>query len=148
MIINSLCNSCLQPYRILIEISDVELIKQISDENGITCKCPRLCGGRINLIGDPTISLMADDPRLKDPLHITGRELYCAVNGLGLPDEIPKSQDIVFALMKANTVEGISIEETNGRLYLHEINLQNGITIHLGSGAFGAQILKITKKRG
>ena len=65
MIINSLCNSCLQPFRLIIEPADVSLVKEISDEAGETCPCPRMCGGSINLVGDPVIKTMSDDRRLK-----------------------------------------------------------------------------------
>ena len=56
MIILSLCNSCLQPYQLLIQPSDTELVKQIASQDGHLCPCPRLCGGQINLVGSPLIS--------------------------------------------------------------------------------------------
>lgn len=147
MILLSLCNSCFQPYQVLLQPSDVELVKQVADEGGQSCPCPRLCGGKINLIGDATISAMGKDRRLKDPIHITGRQLYQAVNGLGLPDEIPTDALVVDSLLKSNKLTGSVVEEVNGRLYLHELKLENGITIHLAAGQRGAQVLKMTKER-
>lgn len=147
MIIYSLCNTCLQPYQLLIESSDIGLIQQIMDETGNTCECPRKCGGRINLVGDPTIEAMSKDIRLKNPLSISGKELYQAVNGLGLPDEVPKSTDTVSAILRAEKINEVSIGEIQERIYLHEIKMTGGITIHLGSGPYGAQILKMTKER-
>ena len=51
MMINSVCSTCLQPYKILIQVSDLELVKEISTNEGRICPCPRLCGGEINLTG-------------------------------------------------------------------------------------------------
>lgn len=147
MIIYSLCNTCMQPLQILVETSDIELLKQISSDDGMMTKCPRLCGGTINLVGDATIEAMSKDPRLREPLSITGKELYQAVNGLGLPDEVPKSLDTVSAILRANKLKDFDLNEIAGKLYLHELRLEGGITLHLSSGPFGAQVLKMTKER-
>jgi hypothetical protein len=147
VILFSLCNTCLQAYQILVETSDIELIKQVASDDGMTCKCPRLCGGRINLVGDDTIEAMSKDPRLREPMNISGKELYQAVNGLGLPDEVPKSIDTVSAILRANKVRDFDLGEVAGKLYLHELRLEGGITLHLSSGPFGAQVLKMTKER-
>jgi hypothetical protein len=146
MMIMSVCNSCLQPFRIILEAGEGDLLKQISiEDGGKTCKCPRLCGGRINLIGDATISAMAD--KLKEPLTLTGRQLYVAVHGLGLPDEIVKDLQVIRAVLLAHKVVSVDLEEVGDRMYLHELQLDNGMTIHLAAGARGAQILKVTKER-
>lgn len=147
MIIMSLCNSCLQPYQVLVEPSDIPLIKQIADDTGHTCPCPRLCGGVINLVGDDTINAMVNDRRLKESVRITGKELYQAINGLGLPDEVPASFDTVEAMLRAFPTEKVVMQDVHGKVYLHEIHLKNEVVIHLGSGAHGAQVLKMTKKR-
>lgn len=145
MIINSLCNTCLQPFTLIVEPGEVYLVKEISDDTGTTCPCPRKCGGAINLIGDPVIGDMSKDPRLKDPMTISGTQLYKAVMGLGLPDEIPKSEILVDSLLRASPIVK-TLTETDGKhVYLHEITLENGSTIHLGSGRKGAQVLKVTK---
>ena len=144
MIVRSLCNSCFQTYSLLLQESDIALVKQIADENGQTCPCPRLCGGRINLVG--TTAIDTSNLRLRDPMNLTGKELYQAVNGAGLPDEIEKGMEIIESLLKAYTITGVSLEDVNGRVYLHELILSNGMTIHLSAGARGAQVLKITKE--
>lgn len=143
----SLCNSCLQSFQIMVEVREVELVKQIADEAGITCPCPRLCGGSINLVGDETIAQMSRDPRLRDPLRLSGKELFQAVKGLGLPDEIPRSLEVVSAMLKAHPLEDFELTEEAGKLYLSELHLEGGFTIHLTSGPRGAQILKLTKER-
>jgi hypothetical protein len=145
MVINSLCNTCLQPFELMLEASDLPLIKQISDPEGNLAPCPRLCGGFINLVGEPTLTVMAKDRRLKKPLRIGGKELYQAVNGLGLPDEIPSSSELIQALLKSETVKKAIIEDSNGRLYLHELHMSGGTIIHLTGGLKGAEVLKVTK---
>jgi hypothetical protein len=145
MIVNSLCNSCLQPFLLIIEPSEVHLIKEISDELGETCPCPRLCGGSINLVGDPVIKTMTTDRRMKEPMTVTGRQLYQAVLGMGLPDEVPKSMETVDSLLRANKIVKTLIEEHSGKLYLHELHLENGVVLHLASGLKGAQVLKVTR---
>ena len=145
MIVRSLCNTCFQPYELLLEASDLDLIKQVADEQGHTAPCPRLCGGRINLVGETNIGAMAG--MLKQPLHISGKQLYQAVNGLGLPDELPQSKIGLESLLKANKVVDVVLEEWGGRFYLHELKLENGLVFHLASGAKGAQVLKVTQER-
>lgn len=146
MILHSLCNSCLQPFTILLEAGDADLLRQISlEDEGRMCKCPRLCGGKINLIGSPVIDAMSS--KLREPLSITGKELYVAVHGLGLPDEITKDPEVIKALLMSNKVADLYLEETNGKLYLHEVRLENGYTLHLAAGPRGAQVLKVTKEK-
>lgn len=125
----------------------MELLKQVSTEEGKMCPCPRLCGGSINLVLDPTIVAMSTDKRLRDPILLTGTELYQAVNGMGLPDEIPKDPIVVQSLLKSSAIAAVVVEEVNGKIYLHEMILDTGVTIHLGSGQRGAQIIKLTKER-
>lgn len=141
MIINSICDTCLQSYTILVQASDVELIKQIADDEGHSCPCPRLCGGSINLIGGKLIE--ADG--LKQSVHLTGLQLYQSVNGMGLPDEIPKDATTVDALLRANPIIKCDISEMDGSIFLNELHLNNGVVLHLTAGARGAQVLKITK---
>ena len=40
MIIPSLCNTCLQPYQILVEAHEVPLLKQIATDDGEACPAP------------------------------------------------------------------------------------------------------------
>lgn len=147
MIIRTLCNTCLQPFELMLEASDLELVKQISDQAGETCPCPRLCGGAILLVMDPTFSQMTNDPRLKNPLRVSGKELFKAVNGAGLPDEIPNDPNVVLAMLKSSPISDASIEVVGKDVLLHELRLQNGVTIHLASGLRGAHVLKMTKER-
>ena len=141
MMIRSVCSTCFQRYNLLIQASDVELVKEISTNEGRSCPCPRLCGGEINLTGEPNL----EGVQLKDPIELTGLELFKAVGGMGLPDEVPKSPVVVTALLKTHKIVSVYLEEINGGLYLHELHLDDGVVIHLASGARGAKVLKITK---
>ena len=143
MIINSVCSTCLQPFKILIQVSDIELVKQVSTNEGRTCPCPRLCGGEINLTGEP--ELIAGI-RLREPMELTGLQLFQAVGGLGLADEIPKDVAVIDALLKTNRILSVDVQEANGNFYLNELRLEGGLIVHLSSGARGARVLKITKE--
>lgn len=143
MIVRSLCNTCLQPFELLLEASDVDLIKTIIDDEGHTAPCPRLCGGRINIVGNPVLGAMAD--KLKQPIHISGKQLFQAVHGMGLPDEVPTSLTSISALLRANKVVGVELEEWNGKFYVHELKLEGGVTVHLSAGVKGAMVLKVTQ---
>jgi len=135
----------MQPYEILVQVSDVDLVRQLIDEHGLS-PCPRLCGGRINVFNDETIKALQHGKQLAPVISLTGKQLYQAVHGAGLPDEVPTSAEVITSILKANKVVDLQLEETDGRFYLHEIKLENGLTIHLGGGA-RARVVKITKER-
>jgi hypothetical protein len=145
MIVQSLCQTCFQPYELVYLPPEIPLIKEISDEEGLTCPCPRLCGGRINVVPDSTITDMISGRRLAPVMILTGQGLFKAVQGAGLPDEIAKSPEAIDSLLKANQVVQTTVGEWNGKIYLHELYLSNGTIIHLSSGLVGAQVLKITR---
>lgn len=143
MIVYSVCNSCYQSFNLTIMPGDADLLDQIKDEEGVTCKCPRLCGGRINIV---TIAELSNASR-NQPMTINALELYKAVNGLGLRDEIPKDPLVVDALLRSSKIVKTDMEEAGGKIYLHELTLDNGVVIHLASAGFGACILKVTKEK-
>lgn len=144
--IHSLCHACFQPYRLMVSPEEIQLLRQISENDGHTAKCPRLCGGSINILGDPSIDNLVEKAQLKEPLSITGTELYRAVNGMGLADELPKNIESLEAILSKNKVTKADIEVTeDGHFYLHELHLENGLIVHLTSGLKGAEVLKITR---
>ncbi len=143
MIIKSVCNSCFQGYMLLLQPGDMDLIKQISDREGLTVPCPRLCGGRINIVsGDAITSIHS---KLKGILNINSKELFRAVMGAGLPDEIPTDPLVVAAMLNSTKVIGSDVESSNGNVYVHELTLENGVTVHLGGGPRGARVVKLTR---
>lgn len=146
MIVRSFCNCCFQAYELMIQQSDLHLMKEIADETGHTAKCPRLCGGHINLVGSSEIESMMEGRRLQTPMRITGTQLYQAINGLGLPDEIPLNKDVVEMLLNTQ-IESFEIDTSSGVIYLSELRFAGGRVLHLTSGPRGAQVLKITKAR-
>lgn len=146
MTIHTLCNSCLQVYALQIGPEDSHLVQGLLDDDQ-TCPCPRLCGGRIILTTQDDLKTLASDGRLYQPLPITGRELFKAVKGVGLPDEIPSSLEAVEALLLSKHVVSVSMQQDGRRIYLHELRLSNGVVLHLAAGQRGAQVLKITRER-
>jgi hypothetical protein len=145
MIIHSFCNSCMSRFDIIVRTDEGHLITKSMDEDG-TSRCPRDCGGRINLRNDPSINNLAS--MMKAPLLLTSKEFYKALGGMGLPDEIPNSVELVESLLKSHKVADVLLEDVGGRIYLHELRLENGSTIHLASGGHGAQVLKVTRNEG
>lgn len=117
---------------------DVHLLEQIEDGEGKS-ECPRLCGGSISVKESIDIS------SLKDPMTLSLLELYRAVNGYGLPDEIQTDPTVVEALLKSSPVSSVSTEMSGKRVILNSITLENGSTIHLAPSSRGACVLKITK---
>lgn len=148
MIFFVLCQSCLQPFELSVAPSEVPLIKDICDVKGELCPCPRLCGGKINLKGDETLKAMATDPRLKPSMKLSGTELYQAVNGMGLPDEIVRDPLVIESLLKSQPIVDVDLvlDDSSKRVFLLELKLKNGVTIHLTGGVHGAEVLKITKE--
>jgi hypothetical protein len=144
VIITTLCNGCLQPFEIQVSPDETHLIKELLNETQ-EMKCPRLCGGSILFSNNPDFLSMAKDVRLKETLRLTGKELYKAAMGFGLPDEIPMSKETVDAMLTSSPVIGVETEQVGKNIYLHELRLANKTIIHLTSGQQGSQVLKITR---
>lgn len=142
MIIHSVCSSCLRSFNLMVEPTDIQLVKEIADDEGNTCPCPSLCGGSINLVGPPTVP---ENVHVKAPINLTGRQLYQAVNGLGLPEELPRTVESVEKALVSHVVTKVVVEEHQGKVYLHEFHLATGDVLHLASGSKGAQVLRIVK---
>lgn len=145
MMVQALCNTCFQVYEIRVEPDDAHLLRKLVDES-LLAECPRLCGGKINMRRNEQVSMLANDPRLKPPLPLTVNELFKAVNGAGLPDEVPTSTEVVEALLQLHKVTDVVTSKDSSKVYVHELHLENGAVIHLASGIRGALVLKITKK--
>lgn len=147
MILRTCCSACLQPLELILESTDLALVRQMSEDEGASVPCPRLCGGQVSLRHDPTLELVKQGMALRETVFLSGKELYRAVNGAGLPDELPVDSAIVRAMLISNRTVRVDIEEAHGKLYLHEIHLEGGVTIHLAAGLRGSQVLKVTKER-
>jgi hypothetical protein len=148
VILHTLCNTCFQVYEIRIEPYDKELFEELRSSMGSAqgCKCPRLCGGYILLERSKEAQALAENKLLKAPLSISVTELFGALHGTGLPDEVPNSPEVVEALLLAHQVKKVDVQQEGKRIYLHEIHLSNGSVLHLAAGMRGCQVLKITKE--
>ena len=140
----TVCNTCLQPIELRLDPDEVRLVKEMVAEDK-TIQCPRLCGGRILMTPSPELSKMVSDSRLRDPVVLTGKELYKALLGAGMPDEIPASPEAVEALLLANKVIGVEVVRDGKSIGITELRLANKTIIHLASGRIGAAVLKITR---
>ena len=143
MVLSTLCNGCHERFDIIVAPDSGHLIAQLANEEGVT-ECPRHCGGKILLTGGEAMQLLAA-AETGPHTHLNAVELYRAIHGAGLPDEIPKSGELVEAMLKTHKVKDATVEEVGDRIYLHELVLENGSIIHLTAGGRGAQVLKVTR---
>jgi hypothetical protein len=140
----SLCNTCLESFLLTVAPGDADLVKQVESAPGL-CPCPRRCGGMINTAMMAEFEHMQGRSSLtKNPIEISAKDLYGAVYGNGLPDEIPTDPMVVDALLRANQIVGTDVEKVGGAVYIHGLKLSNGLAIHL-SGGMGPRVVKITK---
>jgi len=148
VILRSACETCFQRFLISIEEDAVGLLSDLKGDDDL-CMCPRLCGGMINVSRDSAIELVIDSlssKQVKEPIHLTVKELYRAVHGGGLPDELPKSGYATNKLLEGQIIKKVVLDDRgDGEVYLQELVLGNGLIIHMSSGLFGAQILKIVE---
>jgi hypothetical protein len=139
---NGLCNSCFQRYVLTVRPQERGLLAGYEDKGLLDCA--RGCGGKV--IFGQDAAAMAEGAQLAPPLHVTATEYYKALGGMGLPDEVTDDPDLIEALFKAHRVDSVMLELAMGRIFIHEIRLENGMTVHLSAGAKGAQVLKVTRK--
>lgn len=137
MILTTSCDRCSCTFRIFMTPEESHLLDQL-EKDGLA-ECPRLCGGSIQ------VKTSSDISSLKEPLTLSLRELYQAVNGYGLPDEIQTDPVVVESLLKSSKVVSVSTELSGKRVILNSLTLDNGSTLHLVSSSRGACVLKITK---
>jgi hypothetical protein len=141
--VRAICNHCFTRFEIRLDVQrDATLLKQIAPTE-MVCDCPRNCGGKINLTNDEGLDRL--QAPLAPPLSISVTELYQALHGFPLPDEVPKDRVVIKSLLQGQVRDAV-VEEHNGRFYLHEILMQSGVVLHLAAGGRGAQVFKITKE--
>ena len=144
MKIFSVCNTCFQTYSLITEQEYTALLKSLEELGGSLAKCPRLCGGKINIV--PVEELKLPKNRMfKEPLELTVKELYAAIHGNGLPDEIPKDVLVVEAMLLSSKIKKVETDTIHSGIYLNSLTLENGVTIHLGGG-IGPRVVKVTKE--
>jgi hypothetical protein len=132
------CATCKSAFEIRFEKpSDISLLSHMLVNGQVDCVCPRKCTGRI--------AQQAQFAEGVFPLSVTVQELFQAVSGMPLPDEVPKSAIFVLSLLKSERVLEARCEEEGGSIFLHSITLTNGCTIHLCASGRGPQVLKITR---
>lgn len=92
------------------------------------------------------------DPKVLETIHLqdlSPMEAFIALQGCGLPDEIEdcKGGVIRFLLLKHPIVDIRFADIPNtSRCRLDAIELDGGITLHLGASAHGATVFRISRK--
>jgi hypothetical protein len=80
---------------------------------------------------------------------LTPDEAFHAFCGLGLPDEIGYSAEVVESLLLSSRVVKVGTRcSPAGSVLLDTIELENGLKIYLVSNAHGAGVLKIRRVDG
>jgi hypothetical protein len=143
VIFAAICTTCLQRFEIRVAPSERGLLEQLTSD--ALCKCPMSCGGEITMGSIEEISKAVVGKKLAAPMSLTGTQFYQAVNGLPLPSQVPPDEMVLDALLRTHGVTKTKFETVGSRVYIHELTLSNGVTIHLCAGGRGAQVLKITR---
>lgn len=143
MICAALCESCLQRYEIRVALQEKALLDQLTIEKA--GKCPK-CQGELVIDTQERIRALTAGKELKEYVILTGTQFYQAVHGMPLPEELPQDAETVVALLLTNRIEEVKVEKLGERIYLHELLLSNGLTVHLCAGGRGAQVLKVTRR--
>jgi hypothetical protein len=144
MKIRSVCNKCFQMYDLVIAPEYSALLESLSEADGKLAKCPRLCGGKINLVLIKQLKV-PKNRMYKEAMEITIPELHAAIYGNGLPDEIPKDELVLESLLLAHKVKSVETHKIHGGVYLDSLLLENGVRVHL-AGGIGPRVVKLTKE--
>jgi len=80
--------------------------------------------------------------------ELTPEQFFSAMCGFGLPEEISIEPESVVAFLKSAKVVDVKVETSpTGRVVLHQIDLENGLSLHLSSSSYGPTIFKITRRK-
>jgi hypothetical protein len=105
--------------------------------------CPR-CGAQA--AGTDEMSL----PRAihtADIIDLTPIEMFSALSGFGLPDEMPSSVENVSQTLSSSPIKRVVGQNVPGtkRCSIDFVELENGVRIYLGASTHGAVVYRITK---
>ena len=76
---------------------------------------------------------------------LTKSQFISAINGMGLPSETVTHVEPIVAMLKSSRVVDVKAFERDGRCFIHEISLDNGVTLHLAASGYGAVVYKATR---
>jgi hypothetical protein len=144
------CPTCKVLVRISGEIHDIRRVTDLATTGYHKCVTTG-CGGSMNRISyKEAAAYYANETKHShvELLELSAQEFLKAVVGFGLPNEINADPEIVESLLKSNQIVSVEItkSKTPGRSVLNSLSLNNGLTIHVASGAEGPTVYKITRK--
>jgi hypothetical protein len=137
----TICNTC----GLVIEINgDPQRVKDLLGREiwGEMLPCPR-CE-----LGQAIRDIELPDEQIPEAqIELTPEEYFRALHGFGFPDEINCPPEVIRGLLLTNQVVGVGVSlAPKQRTVLNSIELENGLTLHLGISTQGPVVFKITRK--
>ena len=139
-----ICPVCYVVFQVIGDRGELMRIPEILARLARTCVTDG-CEGRVQA---STSDKMARTSQQKTT-RLTVQEFVAAMAGLGLPDEIDASPEVVSAMLKSCPVIGFTLHRSSHpkRSILTELVLSNNTILHLAAGADGPTVYKITRRK-
>ena len=141
------CDSCLTVVRF---VDDPQVCQSFLEhsiwEGGYPCV--RQCGAKMTRIpgGEWETWKSSHDEGILKLYELSMAELFRAMSGFGLPDELQVEPEYVKALLLSNPITDLLLQRSDsGRTVIKRLDLKNGLSIHLASSPRGATVYKITR---
>jgi len=130
------------------EPASAHLLLRLPMAETVCPRCDARGAVRPVLRGSDRLSASGSDPEL-----YTVRELYAALTGQGLPDQINPSNELVGAVLRDHGVarvvfenESLSLPGTESSRVIKTLVLDNGLRLELGVGSGGAVVQRMWRK--
>lgn len=92
--------------------------------------------------------MLRSQANVLEQVELTPEELFRAMGGFGLPEEIGFAPEMVRALLLSSKVVGMSADKVvSGRVILDRLDLEDGTSLHLASSRQGPVVFKVTRRR-
>lgn len=143
------CDSCLQVIR--VQGDPEELCRLIAQNPTWKDRLPCVnsgCSGPLKLLTEDVLALLSNvlEPGLIGVVDLTPREMFQALCGFGLPEEVGQAPEVVVALLRSTSISDVAVRiSPSGRTIIDRLDLSNRLSIHLAASPDGAVAFKITR---
>jgi hypothetical protein len=142
-----ICSGCGAVFRVLetdpMSSDCVQLVGPKSEWWPDRYTCPR-CGAQAAGADENSLPRSVQTASVVD---LTPIEMFSAMSGFGLPDELPSSVENIAETLKGSPVKrvvGQNVPNT-GRCSVDFIELVNGVRVYFGASVHGAVVYRIVK---
>lgn len=141
-----ICSGCGAVYRVFdtIEGGDNEqLIGPLSEWWPDKYTCPR-CGAQA---AGAEEALLPRSVQTSDIVDLTPIEMFSALNGFGLPEELPTSVENLTEVLRSSAVKrvvGSNVPNTK-RCVVDFIELESGVKVYFGASTHGAVAYRVVR---